>query len=71
MGKITPLDEAVRAEIEAELKRAKARFGEDNIKVLAVEGSWGETMVDRQVLAALRKLNRTGPSFDDITDVAD
>ncbi len=71
MGKVTPLKEAARAEIATELARARARFGDDNIEVMAIEGTWGDTMDNREVLVALRKLNRRGSLFDDVTDVAD
>lgn len=68
---VIPFVAAIRSEIESELERARARFGPDNIEVMAITGSWGDTMDDRQVLEALRKLNRTGSMFDDITDTAD
>jgi hypothetical protein len=68
---VIPFDEAIRSEIESELERARVQFGEDNIEVMAIAGSWGDTMDDRQVLEALRKLNRTGSMFDDVTHTAD
>jgi hypothetical protein len=34
---------------------------------MGIAGSWGDTMDEEQVLAALRKLNETGSIFDDIT----
>ena len=42
-------------------------YGEDHIEVMAIADSWGDTMDDEEVLAALRKLNSTGSIFDDIT----
>ena len=68
---IVPFKVASQAEVEREIACALAKFGEDNIEVMAIVCSWGETMDDHQVLAALRKLNRTGSSFDDIADRAD
>ena len=61
----------IRAEIETNFAIAMETFGEDNIEVMGFAASWGDTMDDEQVLAALRKLNQTGSMFDDITDRAD
>ena len=52
------------------MARAVAMFGDNNIKVMAIVGSWGDTIGDRQVLDAFRKLNRRGSMFDDITNKA-
>ncbi|GLS30732.1 hypothetical protein SAMN04488498_1294 [Mesorhizobium albiziae] len=60
-----------RARIEIELARACDTFGEDHIETLVIVHSWGDTLDDEQVLAALRKLNNTGSMFDDVTDRAD
>ncbi|MCV3241783.1 hypothetical protein [Mesorhizobium sp. ZC-5] len=65
---IVPFKVASQAEIEREIALALAKFGDDNIEVMAIVCSWGDTMDDRQVLAGLRKLNRTGSSFDDVAD---
>jgi hypothetical protein len=68
---IIPFKVPSQAEVEREIVRALARFGDDNIEVMAIVCSWGNTMNDHQVLAALRKLNRSGSSLDNITDRAD
>ena len=58
----------IRAEIETNFAIAAETFGEDNMEVIGIAASWGDTMDDEQVLAALRKLNQTGSMFDDVTD---
>jgi hypothetical protein len=60
----------IRAEIETNFAIAVETFGEDNIKIIGIAASWGDTMDDEQVLAALRKLNQTSSMFDDVTDRA-
>ncbi len=60
----------IRAEIETNFAIAVETFGEDNIEIIGIAASWGDTMDDEQVLAALRKLNQTGSMFDDVTDRA-
>lgn len=57
------LDEAIRSDIRRELAIAKWKFGNDNWQVLSIEGSWGDTLDDRQTLQYLRDLNRTGSIF--------
>jgi hypothetical protein len=52
------------------LAKAKARFGDD-FKVLCLEGSWGDTLGDRQTLKMLRHLNRTGSIYREIISRAD
>jgi hypothetical protein len=65
---IIPFDRlATRAKIDVEFEIAVQKFGEDHIEIMGIAGSWGDTMDDEQVLAALRKLNETGSIFDDIT----
>ena len=61
----------IRAQIVSELDKAVAKFGPGHIDVMGITGSWGETMDDQQVLAALHKLNEIGSMFDGITDRAD
>ncbi|GLS30750.1 hypothetical protein SAMN04488498_12919 [Mesorhizobium albiziae] len=68
---IIPFNSPIRAQIKCEMAGARQRFGHDNIDLLIIVSSWGDTMDDRQVLDALRKLNRTALVFDDITDRAD
>ena len=60
----------IRAEIEINFVIAVETFGEDNIEITGIAASWGDTMDDEQVLAALRKLNQTSSMFDDVTDRA-
>jgi hypothetical protein len=59
---IIPIGEAVKEEIRRELAKAKARFGDD-FEVLCLEGSWGDTLDDRQTLEMLRHLNRSGSIY--------
>ena len=47
------LDDAVRREIRRELAVARAKPG----------NSWGDTLDDRETLAAIRLFNRTGSMF--------
>jgi hypothetical protein len=68
---IIPFKRDIRSEIEIEWEIAFEKFGEDHIEVMGIASSWGDTMDDEQVLAALRKLNSTGSMFDDITIRAD
>ena len=64
---IIPFRRDIRSEIEIEWEIAFETFGEDHVEVMGIASSWGDTMDDEQVLAALRKLNSTGSMFDDIT----
>jgi hypothetical protein len=50
--------------------RAVERFGKHHIEVMAISSSWGDTMDDNEVLAALRRLNKAGSIFEYITDRA-
>jgi hypothetical protein len=68
---IIPFKSPIRAEIKREMAGARQRFGHDNIDLLIIISSWGDTMDDCQVLEALRKLNQTGIVFDEITNRAD
>lgn len=68
---IIPFKRDTRSEIEIEWEIALETFGEDHIELRGIASSWGDTMGDEQVLAALRKLNSTGSMFDDITIRAD
>ncbi|GLS30784.1 hypothetical protein SAMN04488498_1412 [Mesorhizobium albiziae] len=68
---IIPLHKGIRAEIELEMARAVARFGEYHIEIMGIAGSWGDTMDDNEVLAALRRLNKAGSIFEYITDPTD
>jgi hypothetical protein len=61
---IIPFPGAIQAEIDAEMRRAIAKFGDDHIEIIAIANSRGDTMDDRQVLEALRKLNRVGSMSD-------
>ena len=57
----------MRVLIDIKFEIAVEKFGEDHVEVMGIASSWGDTMDDEQVLAALRKLNSTGSMFDDIT----
>jgi hypothetical protein len=67
---VTPYKEVLKADIRRELAQAMAAHG-GSIELQGIIESWGDTMNDHQVLDTLRKLNRTGSMFDDITDRAD
>lgn len=56
------LDEAVRSEIRRELAVARAKHG-NCWEVQSIANSWGDTMDDRETLAAIRLFNRTGSMF--------
>jgi hypothetical protein len=64
-AEIIPLGEGVQNEIRRELAKAKARFGDD-FEILCFEGSWGDTLDDRQMLRMLRYLNRTGSMYREV-----
>ncbi|GLS29981.1 hypothetical protein SAMN04488498_104314 [Mesorhizobium albiziae] len=68
---VIPLHKDIRAEIKREMARAVARFGKHHIEVMAISSSWGDTMDDNEVLAALRRLNKAGSIFEHITHRAD
>ncbi|MER9629612.1 hypothetical protein [Mesorhizobium sp. M0296] len=59
---VISLDEAVRCEIRRELAVARAKHG-NSWEVQSIANSWGHTMDDRETLAAIRLLNRTGSMF--------
>jgi hypothetical protein len=63
---IIPLDEATRAEIGRELEIARTKYGDQHFELLCIEGSWGETLDDRDVLRLLRSLNRAGSMYSEI-----
>jgi hypothetical protein len=65
-AEIIPVGEGVQNEIRRELAKAKARFGND-FEIVCLEGSWGDTLDDRQLLGMLRYLNRTGSMYREIT----
>jgi hypothetical protein len=68
---VSPFDPlAARAQIYEEFRIAIEKFGKDHIEVITIASSWGDTMDNGQVLAALRALNQTGSMFDNITDRA-
>ncbi|MEI8703399.1 hypothetical protein [Mesorhizobium sp. ISC15] len=52
------LDEAVRRELAV----ARAKHG-NSWEVQSIVNSWGDTMDDRETLAAIRLFNRTGSMF--------
>jgi hypothetical protein len=60
---ITPFENrrVMREEIDRQWEIPVDTYGEDHIEVMAIAESWGDTMDDEEVLAALRKLNSTGP----------
>jgi hypothetical protein len=47
---VVSLDKAMRAEIRREMDIAKLKYGEDDFDVLCIEGSWGDTLDNRQTL---------------------
>ena len=49
---------------------ANRRVIRNHMEVMAIAKSWGDTMDDEEMLAALRELNQTGSMFDDVTDRA-
>jgi hypothetical protein len=54
-------------EIRTEIVReSKTRYGGDRFEVLCIEGSWGDTLDDRQTLQLLKALNRTGSIFREV-----
>ena len=63
---VVSLDKAMRAEIVREMDIAKTTYGADRFEVLCIEGSWGDTLDDRQTLHLLRALNRTGSIFQEV-----
>jgi hypothetical protein len=68
---IIPLNEAIREEIESEIARACVKFGKHHIEVMGIASSWCDTMDDREVLSARRRLNEAGSIFEHITHRAD
>ena len=60
---IIPFPFDLREEIKTEMNLALLNYGPTNLEILVIQESWGETMNDAQVLAALRKLNKTGSVF--------
>jgi len=52
----------VRAQIAGELGAALERLGADE-ELLAIVGSWGDTLNDAEVLAMLRKYNAGQPTL--------
>jgi hypothetical protein len=60
---IIPFPFDLREEIKTEMNLAVLKYGPDNLGLTVITESWGETMNDAQVLAALRKLNKTGSVF--------
>ena len=54
------------AEIDAELKAAKAKYGSNHFELLCLEGSRGDTLDDEQLLQMLRHFNRTGLAYSGI-----
>jgi hypothetical protein len=63
---VVSLDKAMRAEIRREMDIAKVKYGEDHFEVLCIEGSWGDTLDNRQTLQLLKALNRTGSIFKEV-----
>ena len=43
------------------------KYGHNNLEILMIQHSWGETMSDVEVLLALRKINESGCMFDHTT----
>ena len=60
---IIPFPFSLREEIKTEMNLALLKYGPKNLEIMVIQESWGETMNDAQVLAALRKLNKTGSVF--------
>ena len=54
------------AEIDAELKAAKAKYGSNDFELLCLEGSRGETLDDERLLQMLRHFNKTGSAYGGI-----
>ena len=63
-----PLEDLIRAEIELEMVRASAKDGKHHFELLAIVNSWGDTMDDKEVLAAFCRLNKAGSICEHITD---
>jgi hypothetical protein len=66
-GSANPFGEVLKAEIRGELADVMALRGCD-LEVETILESWGDTMNDHQVLAALQNLKLGGLKSDDITD---
>ncbi|GLS30743.1 hypothetical protein SAMN04488498_12915 [Mesorhizobium albiziae] len=66
---IIPFQSDIRAELATELAKAVAKFGPGDIEIMGITGSWGDTMDDNEVLAALRRLNKANSIFEYITPV--
>lgn len=57
------MEDTIRAELLTEINRAARRLGAKS-DLLALIGSWGDTLSDEDVLHGLRRWNdRAGPSF--------
>jgi hypothetical protein len=58
-------DDAIKAEIAAELNKALETLGAGP-ELLSAVGSYGDTLRDEQVLAHLKSLNETGSIFEEV-----
>jgi hypothetical protein len=67
MAELLRIDQVVNTAIDCELARAKRKFGACRLDVVTLARSRGDTMVDRQLLRALRFLNRTGSRFNRVS----
>jgi len=67
MAEMLRIDQVVNTAIEHEIAKAKLKFGACRLDVIALQGSRGDTMDSRQVLRALRFLNRTGSRFSRVS----
>ena len=45
-----------------------AKYAKHHFEILAIVNSWGDTMNDKEVLAAFCRLNKAGSIFEHITD---
>ena len=64
---IIPFPRNLREFIKTEMNLAFMKYGHNNLEILMIQHSWGETMSDVEVLLALRKINESGCMFDHIT----
>jgi hypothetical protein len=62
-AEIVPLDGDIKAEIRRQMAIARTKYGPRDFALLCIEGSWGDTLDDRETLAMLRSLNRTGSIY--------
>ena len=67
---VPPADDRTRRAIVSELYFALSRLGARD-ELLAIVGSWGDTMDDARTLDYLRAFNRNGTMFSEVICRAD